>query len=194
MQAEGWVNVQAIGRGANGSVYHGTSALYPSGVLKRGDQENLWADADLMHKINHPNMGQVYCKMTSSEISPNGRQIDYLVMKPLGRSLRALLAQRGRRGKPSSCVAVNSICAVLTDFGIPCLLLLQTCLCVFVAPCDSGCCAVCLSGTALCHHQSCLLMHNGSGPMPTRAQAQDQLEAPAWPEPLPTHHHQLGRN
>lgn len=132
------MNVQAIGRGANGSVYHGTSALYPSGVLKRGDQENLWAEADLMHKINHPNMGQVYCKMTSSEISPNGRQIGYLVMKPLGRSLRALLAQRGRRGKPSSCVAVNSICAVLTDFGIPCLLLLQTCLCVFVAPCDSG--------------------------------------------------------
>ncbi|DBA96820.1 TPA: hypothetical protein ACH3X3_012983 [Trebouxia sp. C0006] len=98
MTAEGWVNVQAIGRGANGSVYHGTSALYPSGVLKRGDQENLWAEADLMHKINHPNMGQVYCKMTSSEISPNGRQIGYLVMKPLGRSLRALLAQRGRRG------------------------------------------------------------------------------------------------
>ena len=98
MQAEGWVNVRDIGRGANGSVYHGTSALYPSGVLKRGDQENLWSEADFMHKINHPNMGQVYCKMTGSEVGPTGRQIGYLVLKPLGRSLRALLAQRGSRG------------------------------------------------------------------------------------------------
>ena len=98
MQAQGWVNTRAIGRGVNGSMYCGTSAMYPGGVLKRGDQENLWSEADFMHKISHPNMGQVYCKMTRSEVGPNGRQIGYLVMKPLGRSLRALLAHRGSRG------------------------------------------------------------------------------------------------
>ena len=98
MQAQEWANIQHIGSGANGSVWRDTSTLYPSGVLKRGDQENLWSEADFMHKISHPNMGQVYCKMTGSEVDPDGRQIGYLVMKPLGRSLRALLAQRGNRG------------------------------------------------------------------------------------------------
>ncbi len=100
------VKLRSLGRGANGGAYTPLNFTHQGLVLKEGYKVFLWEEAEKMHRLNHPNLAHLYCKIRTGKIGPGGCEGGWLAMKPLGATLASFLARRPDR----RCLHPSSLC------------------------------------------------------------------------------------
>ncbi len=102
IQDEDWINSVPLASGANGSVFFITNCFFPSAVVKKGWEAVLWAEADKLHCLNHPNIVHLYTMVATGEIGPDGIPQAWLVLQAYGPTLDTLRTSRSLWGTQRS--------------------------------------------------------------------------------------------
>ncbi len=81
-----------LGKGANATVFAASHHYMPGVVLKKGRLHSLEEEAELMWKVDHPNLVRIFLKVSTTEEDPTDYSpLVYLAMERLGPSLASIM-------------------------------------------------------------------------------------------------------
>ena len=84
-----WVLGKKLGAGCSGTVWAVDSDLYPNVVLKKGNYDHIYEEAERLSLLSHPNVEKVFA-FVDPKAQENGHRVGYMAVERLGPSLQAI--------------------------------------------------------------------------------------------------------
>lgn len=93
LQEDGSQLLSQLGQGMKTAVFAASHSAFPVCVLRRGPRPHILHEAEMMRRLNHPNVARLYAQLDSSQQNEEGEPVAFLVLQQLGPSLRNITRQ-----------------------------------------------------------------------------------------------------